>query len=59
MSDVGVGHESLLRSSRHAFDFRKIEPEMPVIVVFAEDKLALGPDDGIAELIAIAPLFKN
>ena len=55
----GKATRQLGRSSRNALDFRKIEPEMPVVVVFAEYDFTMGADDCVAELIAIATLFEN
>ena len=48
-----------LQSSRDALDCRKVEPEVPVIVVLAEDDFTPRTGDSVAELIAVAPLFKN
>jgi hypothetical protein len=48
-----------LQVSREVLDFRKIEPEMAVVIVFAKDDFTLRASHGIAELISIAPLLEN
>src|SRR6267378_6046903 len=47
------------RCADGALDFRKVEPQMPAVIVLAEHDFAIGARDGVAELVAIAALLKN
>ena len=47
------------RCAADALDFRKVEPQMPAVIVLAEHDFTIGAGDGAAELVAIAALLKN
>ncbi len=47
------------RCAADALDFRKVEPQMPAVIVLAEHDFSIGAGNGVAELVAIAALLKN
>jgi len=65
--DAAHSHESIYRTNLAFFEFeglstldlREVQPQVPVVVVLAEDDLPVRPGQGVSELIAIPPLFEN
>jgi hypothetical protein len=47
------------RCAADALDFRKVEPQMPAVIVLAEHDFTIGACDGVTQQVAIATLLKN